>query len=1733
MAYKNFYSIGSASYFPFTRSTFASYFASNGWAGVPAGQSSITYTRNGSLTIGSTTYEKYTLTTGVYVLSTGAIMFFKSNDGIRGYPGTSLTSYDYTIKKPTSLTGSGTTSAPSKYEIKGWIKMTYNGTAYFYMVLEEVSQEFVDMEWSNITSPQQTSYEPYEPVTSAKIGGVAATATPGTRSFDSSTIGSASTGTSQSFTSTDLRGLPSYGYYTSANSSHTVYFRYTYNGTNYDKDFTLTVGSWESDTYSITENATSYSVYAGKEVGDDFLEHFSFVHVQSNSYKTLTTVVQSSLELEGLSVTKYAENSYVSFTYTYNGNSANFSDANKAVINLASGNTKFNLVTYKSAYQQGETLTISDIDITQSGSLLYSDGTSISLSDVDFISTPTVVCSLGDENEYYLDETILGFDMTYNMPTQYFGTLVFQFSATVSGQTEDYITSIALLGATSNFSAGQTLNFGSDSYIECYNANDELKETVQYEDFSGNITSYPDGYGQTIGNSLFVDGAITLTGTFRTLREYSWTIYVSYSETSLILTHSNVQKTYYVNDPSDLVLDTTNLVIQEKRHANDSNGTTITTNTISASDCTISAADFTLEHGNRVVTVTVSYTNSDGQVLTGSYEINVIKIEPESLIISGASDSTHYWDNDVDKFHYPTGLTIKVRYTDNSEVTLNDYSSLEFYRNEDLTVQLVIGSSVIRSSEGTKIYVYDPNTDVSGYYIISFDEDAITNVYLNNNVSFTLGNRLNAFRNLFEIKALHSSGVISDLDDYAFQETGYILASQSIVIVVNETNWTLDANNITFVVPAISAVTLELNGFQTSYNNQSDAIDCRGIVAKVSYANAEYVQSCSYDNDSVQDTEHYQISSSQADLANYVYDGSTNLNINMGNDSEISFNIIFTCKSIFDNSTSTASQQVSVLDILDVTGISVLSVYNDYHVGDQFLNENDNTMIQIFYKDTNQVQKKFITRLNGGFAAINVLPTRGSEFNKVGTRTIKITSSSNYNVAAEYTITVAAKYVYDDTKSHDIVAIKQGSYTCPNGTVLTDHYILIDRNDTNGLPNTQILSTGARVLATGKTLADVNVYGYLEDIMDETKNARVILFEDYIPPIDGSNNIVVTYPCYVPGNADKINKCHFGILFGNNNAKNRLFVSGNPDEINCDWHSGMIDENNIEDEDMLNGNFGYFEDTSWCYYGETDNKVIGYDIVSNDKLLVLKDHSDKETTVYFRTPTLVTAIDGAGTQMSGIDGETLYQEEFSLVKGNNSVAGISPKSIINFNGDTLFISKDNNLVGLDLTGIIGDNQRYATSRSYFIDEDLRERDLSNAWLWSDNKYLFLCLDEKVYVTHFETKSDNQYEWWAMDIEDVQTILKIDKKIYFGNSSGEFYVFNDKYEDIKKVFIGSGGGILASEGENDNKIIVTQAVINQLDENKSYKFSIIPSSQVDTSYMYYSIGNVSNVRSGNLDFYINVTHNALELLCLRNGVADYDEQKRYTAFIREEKEVYLNHTQAENTIGCAAGSDLATYYKKYYLKRYVPDTLHEGGDLYKLYDADTDTEVSMSELYRCVLCYKLDEEYDVVEINKTDYSFKLHLEGEELDLVRYADQLYSRAFKAEIKSYEPVTSFYITKPYTLGDLNYFKTIWQYTLTNDTNIPSELELTFASNKIPYESTKTLAKISVDKFSFSFEEMNFAKIDFDKNITPRTYTNSRILARQKFICFGFRNYNNTNSVLSSMSIIYSIPHASYSGD
>ena len=287
--------------FPFNKSSFSTYISNNYNSLGFSDNSNLTVTTQGSVTIGGVSYTKYKLTSGVMELRTGSVCFFKTHDGCL-YTNRN----NYKVKKPTSQSGSGTESANPNFSSYPdyWIKITSGSNWKWLGIYNEVDGYIGAVTWSNKSSVAQSTFEPYEPVHTV-LGTLSATGTPWTRSYNSNTIGSATTGTAETVSTSFSSSYSSPGTRTA-----TAYFSDS-SLDNRSISWSITISAWENDYYAITENATSYKVYAGKEIGSDFLEHFSFVHVQSNDYHTQNTVVQSSLDKSGLSVTKYSENSYV------------------------------------------------------------------------------------------------------------------------------------------------------------------------------------------------------------------------------------------------------------------------------------------------------------------------------------------------------------------------------------------------------------------------------------------------------------------------------------------------------------------------------------------------------------------------------------------------------------------------------------------------------------------------------------------------------------------------------------------------------------------------------------------------------------------------------------------------------------------------------------------------------------------------------------------------------------------------------------------------------------------------------------------------------------------------------------------------------------------------------------------------------------------------------------------------------------------------------------------------------------------------------------------------------------------------------------------------------------------------------------------------------------------------------------------------------------------------------
>ena len=98
---------------------------------------------------------------------------------------------------------------------------------------------------------------------------------------------------------------------------------------------------------------------------------------------------------------------------------------------------------------------------------------------------------------------------------------------------------------------------------------------------------------------------------------------------------------------------------------------------------------------------------------------------------------------------------------------------------------------------------------------------------------------------------------------------------------------------------------------------------------------------------------------------------------------------------------------------------------------------------------------------------------------------------------------------------------------------------------------------------------------------------------------NGLANVSIAFAKTVSGHADKINKCRFAGLYGGKNDT-RVFLSGNPDEPDCDWQSGLYDPT-------------YFPDTGYTRMGTDASAIVGY-LKQYESQVVVKSGGAQEAT---------------------------------------------------------------------------------------------------------------------------------------------------------------------------------------------------------------------------------------------------------------------------------------------------------------------------------------------------------------------------------------------------------------------------------------------------------------------------------------------------------------------------------------
>lgn len=279
------------------------------------------------------------------------------------------------------------------------------------------------------------------------------------------------------------------------------------------------------------------------------------------------------------------------------------------------------------------------------------------------------------------------------------------------------------------------------------------------------------------------------------------------------------------------------------------------------------------------------------------------------------------------------------------------------------------------------------------------------------------------------------------------------------------------------------------------------------------------------------------------------------------------------------------------------------------------------------------------------------------------------------------------------------------------------------------------------------------------------KGANIWINVDCPPPLEGRDNITVTFRCAGADTASaaaKIGKCRFGAMFGGGGNADRLFLAGNPDHPNCEFYSGWRDPT-------------YFPDNGYNAVGSDASAIVGFSRVSDGVLATFKEEGRGEPVIYYHT--------AEDEPVYGGDAK-LEAMRFKLYTdaGNAGEGMIARQASVDFYGDPLILSR-NGVFGLSYKTNVETADRYAAERSRNIRADLLPKDLSRACgaVW-ENKY-WLCVDGVCYVADAgytckpaESTSGFQYEWWYLDNLPASVMCVADGRLWFGTEDGRVCYF---------------------------------------------------------------------------------------------------------------------------------------------------------------------------------------------------------------------------------------------------------------------------------------------------------------------------------------------------------------------
>ena len=577
-------------------------------------------------------------------------------------------------------------------------------------------------------------------------------------------------------------------------------------------------------------------------------------------------------------------------------------------------------------------------------------------------------------------------------------------------------------------------------------------------------------------------------------------------------------------------------------------------------------------------------------------------------------------------------------------------------------------------------------------------------------------------------------------------------------------------------------------------------------------------------------------------------------------------------------------------------------------------------------------------------------------------------------------------------------------------------------------------------------------------------SGSVVLFNDYNNP-NSENNCTFTFPCYNEDNYENnfIDTCFIGKVYNSNNI-NSLFVSGNPSYPSRDWHSETINASSLSEEEaerITIKDLVYFPDDSWCDYGEDNANPILGYDVLGTGDLLVMKKYQKYEPTIYFRTGQLVAV------KSDI-GETLTDlVGATLYEPEYSLTvgniGVSLNDYMKITN----YNGDTVFIGNDkkIDHLIKETKSYDNQRYAYTASYYIDKYLHD--LDISNSFIYQDSDCLYFVNNNEMFI-NKYG------EDPTDNYEWYHLTFSHNFISMFEFENKLYlsADNGKIFLFRNKNIYYDETYFD---FTEGEVLSEINTNNI----TIPSSKIGN----VSVGDIFKLNSKikcilgtiNEDYTIDLTNRLFTVL--NTDLLEKLNDKLIIEYLGQE---YILNRLTTNTF------DISSY---------IPEIM---------FMADGDA-------------YLLVDEFVIGSIDTANNKIAVK------DFV-FAENgnTYGRLFHKE-----NVNCFYVTSPILFNDstMSYFKNIWSITIANDSNEQNETDIEQIDNAISINDSPYVVSMKDNK-GLNLANVNFNLYNLIQNKIPVKYqTIYKKILKRPYVVLKFSNNNDTNSVLSRISFVYSL--------